>query len=60
MAINHFPTTEAAEAHLSKKGFRLAYSTPRTFISRDGWVEARINVDPHRGPYVQFREKVAA
>ena len=54
--INHFPTTQAAEAHLNAKGFTQLSKSTSVWVSADSYVEARVYTDPHRGPYIQFRE----
>lgn len=53
--INHFRTTQAAENHLKSKGFTQLSKSTDVWISADSYVEARIETDLYRGPYIQYR-----
>ena len=59
--INHFPSLEAAKAHLVAKNFikqNPALLYPGSWLSRDGVVTAQIVIDPNRGVYVAFSETI--
>lgn len=53
--INHFKTEQAARNHLLSKGFTQLSKSTDVWVSADSYVEARIEIDLYRGPYIQFR-----
>lgn len=53
--INHFKTEAEAKAHLIRKGFKQLSKSTDVWVSPDSYVEARIEIDLHRGPYIQYR-----
>lgn len=53
--INHFPSEAAAKAHLISKGFTQLSKSTDVWVSADNYVEARIEIDLYRGPYIQYR-----
>ena len=52
--INHFKTEQAAKDHLIAKGFTQCSKSTSVWISADSYVEARIEIDLYRGPYIFF------
>jgi len=53
--VNHFKTEAAAKAHLISKGFTQLSKSTEVWVSADSYVEARIEIDLHRGPYIYFK-----
>jgi hypothetical protein len=54
--VNHFKTEAAAKAHLVSKGFTQLEKSISIWVSADSYVEARIEIDLHRGPYIYYRK----
>jgi len=53
--VNHFKTEAAAKAHLVSNGFTQLFKSTDVWISADSYIEARIEIDLYRGPYIYYR-----